>query len=269
MKHMKNQNFKLATAWVLAFSAVAGLLVPSLASAITVNGNASISINNTNLASALGGWQVDAFYDQSHNNEFITGATGVPSNGGTFTNMLFPVNTNTANNVHDVAGTPTVAADDRVITGTSFPNNFTSATDQIGLSGMLRVRPSPTATTSLIPGDFTLQKNNGTWNLVSHDFGGAGNTFLQLAPGFSETYNASGELSLSGSLIVGTGSAYTGSGLTWAGFLGGNPANAGVVVGSLNLTPSAVPVPAAVWLFGTALMGLTGFKRRQSSALAA
>jgi len=34
-------------------------------------------------------------------------------------------------------------------------------------------------------------------------------------------------------------------------------------------TPSAVPVPAAVWLFGSALIGLFGASRRKSTAVAA
>ncbi|MFC1560704.1 VPLPA-CTERM sorting domain-containing protein [Pseudomonadota bacterium] len=32
------------------------------------------------------------------------------------------------------------------------------------------------------------------------------------------------------------------------------------------LPPSAVPVPAAVWLFGTALIGLVGFSKRRKAA---
>jgi hypothetical protein len=32
------------------------------------------------------------------------------------------------------------------------------------------------------------------------------------------------------------------------------------------LPPSAVPVPAAVWLFGTALIGLVGFGKRRKAA---
>lgn len=34
--------------------------------------------------------------------------------------------------------------------------------------------------------------------------------------------------------------------------------------GQLSVSVNAVPVPAAVWLFGSALMGLTGIKRRKS-----
>lgn len=36
--------------------------------------------------------------------------------------------------------------------------------------------------------------------------------------------------------------------------------------GDLNLTVTPVPLPAAVWLFGTALLGLVGFNRRKRSA---
>ncbi len=35
---------------------------------------------------------------------------------------------------------------------------------------------------------------------------------------------------------------------------------------SLSITPSAVPVPAAVWLFGSGLMGLIGIARRRKLA---
>ncbi len=34
---------------------------------------------------------------------------------------------------------------------------------------------------------------------------------------------------------------------------------------SLNITPSAVPVPAAVWLFGSGLLGLVGVARRKAA----
>jgi hypothetical protein len=33
------------------------------------------------------------------------------------------------------------------------------------------------------------------------------------------------------------------------------------------MTPSAVPVPAAVWLFGSGLLGLIGVARRKSRKL--
>jgi len=48
--------------------------------------------------------------------------------------------------------------------------------------------------------------------------------------------------------------------------LGGLAGNFG---GSVTTTVSAVPLPAAVWLFGSALVGLFGASRRKSSAMAA
>jgi len=39
--------------------------------------------------------------------------------------------------------------------------------------------------------------------------------------------------------------------------------------GSIDINVSSVPVPAAVWLFGSALMGLFGVSRRKSTAVAA
>ena len=38
---------------------------------------------------------------------------------------------------------------------------------------------------------------------------------------------------------------------------------------SFRIDPKVVPVPAAVWLFGTALLGLIGFKRKAASVAAA
>ena len=38
------------------------------------------------------------------------------------------------------------------------------------------------------------------------------------------------------------------------------------LLGRITSTPSAVPVPAAVWLFGTALFGLLGFGKPRKQA---
>ena len=39
--------------------------------------------------------------------------------------------------------------------------------------------------------------------------------------------------------------------------------------GTLTITPTQVPVPAAVWLFGSAILGLVGFSRRTSEQVSA
>ncbi len=44
-----------------------------------------------------------------------------------------------------------------------------------------------------------------------------------------------------------------------------NPDNSHTYIGSLSV-PNPVPVPAAVWLFGTALVGFIGFSRRRKVA---
>lgn len=43
----------------------------------------------------------------------------------------------------------------------------------------------------------------------------------------------------------------------------------GVDASAYDIRVSAVPIPAAVWLFGSALMGVVGISRRKSVALAA
>jgi hypothetical protein len=48
---------------------------------------------------------------------------------------------------------------------------------------------------------------------------------------------------------------------TWDTGTGANP-----TTDSLTLNVGAVPVPAAVWLFGTALIGLVGFSKRKKAA---
>lgn len=56
-------------------------------------------------------------------------------------------------------------------------------------------------------------------------------------------------------------------------FIGGENGDEGVVIGTLefsmvqmlNVSPSAVPVPAAAWLFGSGLLGLIGAARRKST----
>ncbi len=56
-------------------------------------------------------------------------------------------------------------------------------------------------------------------------------------------------------------------GSNWGSFIGGStsPLNDSFPL-AVDLTPSAVPVPAAVWLFGSGLIGLVGVAKRKKNA---
>lgn len=64
--------------------------------------------------------------------------------------------------------------------------------------------------------------------------------------------NAQGMLTLESDYIWGQSG--------WSSFFGMDGTTN--VLGHLSINPSAVPVPSAVWLFGSALLGLIGLKRR-------
>lgn len=71
----------------------------------------------------------------------------------------------------------------------------------------------------------------------------------------TESVNGNGELSLSGDLYLST------LGYSWNLLFNGSTS---VKVGTFNLAPAAVPLPAAVWLFGSGLVGLLGASRAKS-----
>jgi hypothetical protein len=81
--------------------------------------------------------------------------------------------------------------------------------------------------------------------------------------------NAEGVADVTCGVDCGDGDSYT---LTYTGRVpAGDPSSFGNVAYRLNLTgtvsaPSAIPVPAAVWLFGSGLVGLVGVARRKKTA---
>jgi len=105
-----------------------------------------------------------------------------------------------------------------------------------GLSQLETLTESNTATVSA---DISAEARYGF--LTANDFGNLGSTALQLF-GFSGNGNT-GTLQ---SYILGTATL-------------GND-------GTLSLKTNAVPLPAAVWLFGSGLLGLFGVSRRRSAA---
>jgi len=248
MTQVKTKGFKFA-AGVFALGALTGLLAPATASAALVTGTATISIDNTAFtASNIWGEYVETFWDASYNNTGIgrttTGGLTLPTTG--VTAMAFPVNTNTV-----TVSNPSAGAYGRTLQATTMDASDTS-TGQIGLSGAWRIM-GPGG--MLTPYDFRLVKTAGTWNIGTFDTVFNYQNFLQLT-NVSESLNANGQLLLSGDLM------WTSLWATMAG------AKTNVIVGSISLAPAAVPVPAAVWMFGSGLLGLLAAARKKSSVMA-
>ena len=248
MTIMKISHFKFATAGVLAFSALTGLLAPVSASAALVDGEATFTINNDALkASNLFGLYLEKHWGPSDNNlaidKFTVGGTDIAATGSSTT--LFTVNTNTTN-----VDCPTCGTYGRRLQATTMDSSDTSI-GQIGLSGAWRL---DSMAGKLTPYDFNLTKTGGVWNVRTYDTSFGTQNFLTLT-NVSESLNTKGQLQLSGDLKWATNTGDWGQ-----RFL----ANGNNIVGSFNLTPAAVPVPAAVWMFGTGLLGLLGVSRRKS-----
>ena len=251
---VKSNIFKFVVSQVIPLIALLGMLVPVTANAALVNGEAHISFDNAAF-SAASGFSVTRFYDATYNSSKI-GTLDAAAGTDVVTNLVLPVNSNTS--------TITYSAADRTVQATTIDTSNTS-TGQIGLSGAFKIDHPLLG--GLQPYDFDLEKINGVWNVVTYSSGFGHNTFLQLT-NVSETFNGLGQLLLSGDLIFGNGTnAHASPFGTWGQFIEGfgQPVNANTVVGTLNLAP--VPVPAAVWLFGTGVLGLLGFTRKSKSAV--
>ena len=244
MTNLKTDRFNLVAAGILAFSALAS----SSAHAALVSGVATITIDN---AAMIAGSAIDAYVEKhwgpSDNNLAINKSTL----GGTVllsgeTAMDFPVNTNTTTTFCGSCGDW-----GRSLQATTMDAIDTSS-GQIGLSGAWLINSQLGAAT---PYDFNLSKTSGTWFIKTFDTGFQFQNFMKLV-NVSETLNANGELLLSGDLQV--------TGL-WAAL---TQMDTNAIVGHFDLAPSAVPLPAAVWLFGSGLLGLLGVARKKAAVAA-
>ncbi|MEQ1638214.1 MAG: fibronectin type III domain-containing protein [Methylococcales bacterium] len=250
MRNIQQHSLKSTIAGVLAFSAAASLMVPSLVSAAPVSGAATLSINNPVFASVTTsafypvGTIISAYFDSTHDNDTITLTApaltiDIPATS-TDQWLVFPVNS------------PTPPA------STNPANRFPQATTmdtgntavgQIGLSGALRNTNANTPYTNYLQfQDFSVEKINGVWNVVTHDNVGGAETLFQLVNP-AEALDVNGNLTLSGDLVMGDGTnAYTLYGRNgptipglspWVNFLQVLPAQYNTVVGHFNLQPLA------------------------------
>ncbi|OHX37964.1 hypothetical protein BJL95_06675 [Methylomonas sp. LWB] len=252
MNLLNKHSLKAAYAGVLAISVFGGgLLTAGDANAALVSGVANMTIDNSAFTSAVGGsegWYIANFWDETYNATPIdldtTGGVAL-SQTETFSVSL-PVNAN---------GT-TISYGARKQEATTMDASNTAA-GQIGLSGAFRMEPAGGGS-YLNPGDFYLKKASGTWNIFTYSAGfssPAQDPALFRLVNATESVNGNGELSLSGDLYLST------LGYSWNLLFNGSTS---VKVGTFNLAPAAVPLPAGVWLFGSGLVGLLGASRGKS-----
>ncbi|NOT86108.1 MAG: hypothetical protein HOP02_15300 [Methylococcaceae bacterium] len=263
MKMIK--NFKLATAGILMISA-AGLLTPSTASAAiaTANGTMTMNLDSATMLTTFG-FIPTTYFDQAQNDYYINKLTpGYATNG---LGMQFQVNGNPA---PTSAGIMYGTSDTRTrpIQATTFTYDTAgpveaTATGQIGFDGSIRIT-KPDTINWLKFDNLSMKYTGGKWvvytnenRLATGDPDGFGTQSLfELSNVVSTTEN--GALKFSADLSLGNSNWANGFGLDGT-----------LKLGTMSITPSAVPVPAAVWLFGSALLGLTGYKRRKLNTIAA
>ena len=101
-------------------------------------------------------------------------------------------------------------------------------------------------TGDLTGSDLTLDLNSWTayWN---------GTSFNQGASGVTATVDATGNFTASWTALV-VGGAFNGQIGSWT------------ITGTTDAPTTVIPVPAAVWLFGSGLIGLAGVARRKKAA---
>lgn len=263
------KNFKRVTAGCFTLALSGGLLVPSLANATTASGAAIINIDQAALGTIPGAWYLEDYMDSSYNSTKLNGAVipdPHPGNG--------PLTQAEANGLQFSINGASISSGipERILQPTNW-DSVSNPTGQIGLSGVLRIRATG------VNGYLNFQDLSLKYDAAKVNQGGFGESGWFLTanePNFPLGFgvhpaidlvnvtqsDVNGQLSLTGDLIFGNED--------WSNLLFNFPAGPGArnaVFGNISI--SAVPVPAAVWLFGSALLGLTGFKRRTSNVLSA
>ncbi len=246
---MKCKFVKSVRANLFVLIACAAYFASAAANAALVTGTATLSLDNGAISlSNPGGWYVERHWGSADNELGVdgdtAGGTALPVNGNA--ELLFPVNSNPSTIAYPAAG-----ASGRTLQATTMDANDIG-NGQIGLSGALRMR-DPGQSSYLAPYDFSLVKANANWFIRSFDSAFSYVNIFQLA-NVAESVDANGQLLLNGDLL------WAGGGFTWASLLGADTA---AVIGHFSLAPSAVPLPPALWLFASSLLGLSALKRRR------
>lgn len=141
-----------------------------------------------------------------------------------------------------------------VATDFSYAGSLDGVSGSIGLQGGFGTDLIGRDPLVFVYGDFGLVRDGSTnrW-AVTQGFGFSGPLFD--IENLAETTTANG-FTVSGMLVLDGG--------TSANFYAGGPNfdSSGLVMGEISFTVTAVPVPAAAWLFGAGLLGLLAAGRR-------
>jgi hypothetical protein len=143
----------------------------------------------------------------------------------------------------------------RFIFFNSVVNTFTAATSNIG-----GIAGGPVPTGDITGGVMTMDLSSffANWNGTDFNQGSA-----TASTDFVPTAGVPAPADVAGSVsCVGTECTFTN--LEWQSLIVGGPFNGKTGTWTLSGTATIVPVPAAVWLFGSGLLGLVGIARRRA-----
>lgn len=300
MKSVKTHGAKLASAGMLAIISASGLLAPASASADVLDassgiGTFTINFDREAFAVMQGGTSASPGL---FNAQFYSGAASDPTNpANTMNNLLFGAapfteqsSTNLVHSINSVA--PASQATDRYVQGTT--SNFevttsgstvTGGAGSLGMNGVqvLGIGAGPYAGLALAYGDYSLvydpiaQADEA--DLMGGSTTGLSGWYLQNHIGglsfFIDAYdianlsvvaNDANNWKMTGDILMSASNVF---------MLGGNQGddmgNFCLGVGSYSgcgASVSEVPVPGAVWMFGTGVFSMMGAARRKLKVLA-
>lgn len=276
---MKKNKFKSALAGMMVFSALTGLLVPAGASASVLNaGSGTFTINfdrNAFATLAMGsttspGVVTAHFYNGAESDYTTVTSASMAGTGGALPGAGYVTEVSSTGLVHELTSTTPITATQatgRAVQATtadfSFNTTDNSGTGALGMTGVQKIYlPAYGAAGGMVYGDYSLKyaaaqrsATQSGWFLENH-VGGITTNAYDLA-NLSVFAVDANNWQLTGDLLLGSFSA---------NMLMGTK---GAKMGSFSLAVGApVPVPAAVWLFGSGLAGLMVSARRKVRLLA-
>lgn len=290
MKSATTHGAKFAAASLLALT-ISGFLAPASASADVLSaasgvGTFTINFDRDAFAPLYGGTLANPGI--FHAGFFNTAASDYSSvSGDAMMGAVYPYSEQSSTSlVHDITATgpnPTGQANQRYVRGTTadfavhtLGNTVTGGAGELGMTGVqvIGIGAGPWAGFGMVYGDYTLtydptaqadQAGSTTgltgWYLQNHIYGPGFfmNAYdlanLSVVVTDANNWKMTGDLLMSGSnssMLLATEGTDMGNFCLGVGSYSGCAA-----------TPAAVPVPGAVWLFGTGLLGAIGAGRRK------